>query len=669
MKTTSFESKQISLNNSYRPVPYYLGHVLVYLGCLLLALVAGWLALNAARVYTSYRAIGEHGARLETALTGWQAGAAPLDPVQLQADGHELALALTNLDEAAQPFTLPAPYLGWLPGYGRDLSTAPQLLAAGRSLGQAGLILHTRFAPLLEAEPPPPLLPLLAQAAGDLGQVERLLQQAQVQLNPIEPALLSPSLAQRVEMLRQYLPVAIAAVQSARHLPALLGAEAPQTYLILTQNADELRPSGGYINTAGHIVLDQGRIAEWVMQDSYAVDKFSADTPYPPYPLYEYMAADYWVVRDAGWSPDFPSDAREAIKLYAQSRGVLAQGVIALDQYALPYLLRAVEPLAVEGQAVTSRNVLELMRQQWSPQTGQKLDQAWWRQRKSFMLALAEAMRTRFESDLQSVNLTALGQGLSQALAAKHILLYLEEPYWADFTAEKNWAGALQPGQGDYLLVAEANVGFNKANLLVERTIQYQVDLAADGSGQAHLHLEYRHPAPARFKPCRQEISYDPVYEQNAERCYWNYLRVIVPQAARLNDGPQIVVDGQHLLRGRPTNGEIDVEAVGPNQQSWGQLFLLAPQETRALDYRYSLPAQAARPVGDHWEYHLYLQKQPGTLAPPVEVSLTLPEQAELLKSELPLTHQDGPRLTYAFDLQTDQEIEVWYNLPYRQIN
>lgn len=664
MKTTRFETKQaVSLSGPYRPVPYYLGHGLVYLGCLLLALVAGWLALNAVRVYTSYRAIGEYGASLETALADWQAGAAPLDPAQLQADGSELASALTSLDEAAQPFIPFAPYLGWLPGYGRYLSGAPPVLAAGRSLGQAGLILHARFAPLLESEPAS-LLPLLAQAESDLEQVEQLLQQAQAQLNQVEPASLSPSLARRVDLLRQYLPAAIAAVQAARHLPALLGAETPQTYLILTQNADELRPSGGYINTAGHMMLDQGRIAEWVMQDSYAVDKFSAGTPYPPYPLYEYMAADYWAVRDAGWSPDFPSDAREAIKLYALSRGISAHGVIALDQHALPYLLHALEPLAVEGQAVTSRNVIELMRQQWAPQAGQKLDQSWWLQRKSFMLALAEAMRTRFETDLKSVNLAALGQALNEALAAKHILLYLEEPYWADFTAQKNWAGAIQPGQGDYLLVAEANVGFNKANLLVERTLHYQVDLAADGSGQAHLHLEYRHPAPPRSGLCRQEISYDPVYEQNAGRCYWNYLRVIVPQAARLNDGPRIVVDGQHLLRGRSTSGDIDVEAVGPDQQSWGQLFLLAPQEARALDYRYSLPAQTARRVGDHWEYHLYLQKQPGTLATRVEVTLTLPAQAELLQSERPFAQQQGSRLTYTLDLQTDQELEVWYSLP-----
>lgn len=664
MKTTSFEPKQAGLIGPYpRPVPYYLGHILVYLGCLLLVLVLGWLILKAARVYTSYRTINERGALIETALADWQAGVAPLDPVQLQADGYELALALTTLDEAATPFVPFAPYLQWLPGYGPDLSGGPHLLAAGHSLGQAGLILHARFAPLLAAEPAP-LLPLLAQAESDLEQVAQLLQQAQVHLGQVEPASLSPQLAQRVDLLRQYVPAALSTVQSARHLPALLGAETPQTYLILTQNADELRPSGGYINTAGHIVLDQGQISEFVMQDSYAVDKFSADYPYPPYPIYEIMAADYWAVRDAGWSPDFPNSARTAIYLYALGQGVSAQGVIAVDQHALPYLLRVLEPLTVEGETVTSENVIELMGEHWAPQAGQTLDQAWWLQRKSFMLALAEALRTRFESDLKTINLALLGQALSEALAAKHILIYSEAPYWADFVAEKNWAGMLQPAQDDYLMVVEANLGFNKANLLVERTVGYQVDLAADGGGQAHLHLEYRHPAPPRPEPCRQEISYEPVYKQNAERCYWNYLRVIAPAAARLNAGPHITVAGQHLLRGNPTRGDIDVEPVGLDKVSWGQLFVLAPQETLALDYLYALPPLTAKQAGDHWKYRLYLQKQPGLLAVPVEVTINLPPQATLLKSERPVAQERGTGLTYSLDLQTDQAIEVWYDLP-----
>ncbi|HSH13413.1 MAG TPA: DUF4012 domain-containing protein, partial [Desulfurivibrionaceae bacterium] len=260
-------------------------------------------------------------------------------------------------------------------------------------------------------------------------------------------------------------------------MPELLGAESPRTYLILTQNSDELRPAGGYITAAGHIVFDRGQIVEFVMQDSYTVDRLSEAYPYPPEPLYQYMAADYWVLRDASWSPDFPTAARTAIRLYELGQNVSTEGVVALDQQALPYLLRAIGPLEVGGEQVTDANVIPLMRQHWAPQAGQAQAGAWWSQRKSFMLALAEKIRSRLEQELGPDDLPLLAAALPEALAEKHILIHLEDPHWAELLAEWNWNGALQSTGGDYLMVVEANLGFNKASALVERQLNYQVDL------------------------------------------------------------------------------------------------------------------------------------------------------------------------------------------------
>jgi len=213
-------------------------------------------------------------------------------------------------------------------------------------------------------------------------------------------------------------------------------------------------------------------------------------------------------------------------------------------------------------------------------------------------------------------------------------------------------------------MVVDANVGFNKANPLVERHLNYQVTLAEDGSAQAHANLVYQHHARKRLERCQQEIRYDRVYEQNMERCYWNYLRLIVPASAKLISGPRVIVAGQSLLRGQPTTGEIDVASPGSDKTSWGQLFLIAPEKNISLDYVYTLPPGTAHAVEDHWEYNLYLQKQPGTLAPTVEVVVTLPEGALLLKSQpKPLSQQERV-ITYLVSLKTDQQIELFYYLP-----
>ena len=220
------------------------------------------------------------------------------------------------------------------------------------------------------------------------------------------------------------------------------------------------------------------------------------------------------------------------------------------------------------------------------------------------------------------------------------------------------------PTTGDYLMVVDANVGFNKASAVVERKLNYQITLDKDGSGQAQAQLVYQHQTQYHLENCSKELRYDPVYEQNMARCYWNYLSLIVPAKAHLISGPQEIVEGQYLLRGQPTTGEIDVVSLSSDKVSWGQLFLLAPEERITLDFVYMLPPNTARFVGDHWEYDLYLQKQPGTLDPPAEVVITLPAGGRVLNSQPVPSSQQQEIVTYQLDLKTDQEIKLSFSLP-----
>lgn len=653
-----------------RVVPYYLGHFLIYLGFVTISLVIIWLGIRGYRIYSAYQMITQHLAALENFTSESRVNPAESGFAQMEKRVQGIATGFELLEKELTPFLPLTPYLGWVPVYGGDLQATPILLVAGQELSQAGLNLFERLSPPLEAEnqvAQPDTLPAvvgnIAQAKAEFEQVEILLRQHQAALNQLDIDNLSPGTAQRINQFNEFVPLAIAGLEVLRELPLFLGAESPRTYLILTQNSDELRPTGGYINAAGHITFQHGQIVDFVMQDSYEVDDISADYPYPPYPIYQYMAADYWVLRDASWSPDFPTTARAAMKLYEMGQKVKVNGVIAFDQQALPFILKGIEPLGVDGEQVTSNNVIEIMRQRWAPEPGQDLTGAWWLQRKSFMLALAETMQQKFTHNFGAVNVSALISAARQALAEKHILLYMEDPVWARLLTNNNWDGALAPVKGDYLMVVDANLGFNKASALVERQLTYQVALAEDGSAQAQVKLVYQHPAQ-RPDNCSPEPRYEPVYEQNMERCYWNYLRLLAPAKAQLLNGPKVIVDGQNLLRGESTSGDIDITPEDIDKVSWGQLFLLAPQETITLDYAYQLPPNTAHFVDDHWEYNLFLQKQPGALEPEAQIIVTLPKTARLRASQPQPNKQKGFEITYQVTMDTDQQIKVTYILP-----
>lgn len=661
MKTTDFNRQHVQMPYQPRRLPYLVGHMLVYVGCLLVVLFGWWAGSKIYRISTSYTHLSHQLPALAENLTSDA-------PEATEAELRGLITSLETLTTELEPLLPLAPYLGWVPVYGQDLQALPILVPLGRDLGRVGADLLAAFSPLLSGSPPaaalPQLVTTLNSLQGELAQAEAALQRHTLRLETVEPAQLSDQLGPYVRQLKQAGPSLLTGLAFTRQMPHLLGAEGPRTYLLLTQNADEIRPSGGYINAAGHVTLEQGRIVEFVMQDSYAVDRLSERYPYPPEPIYRYMAADYWVLRDASWSPDFPTTAKNALALYELGQGLTADGVIALDQHALPLLLAALGPISVEGEQVTRDNVIALMRQHWAPADNQRLDAAWWVQRKSFMLSLAESVRHQLEQSPEPVEPAALLAALQQGIAEKHVQIYLNEAQGVELLSQAHASGSLYSGAGDFLMVVDANLGFNKASAIVERQTSYLLELTEAGAVESRVRLHYRHPAPARPQACSQEPRYDPVYEHNMARCYWNYVRLVVPAEAVLLSGPALVVDSRFLLRGISTTGQLERERLPHHKTSWGQLFLLAPAESLWLEYEYRLPAgTAVSNDGTQWTYALYLQKQPGTLAPPITIELTLPAGATLQASEPTPHKQQGHTLTYELTGERDLSLRVSYDL------
>jgi hypothetical protein len=642
-----------------------LGLICLWSGVLILAAVLGWLVYRADMVGRRLDAINEHLAALQDSLdqpTGQALAREHLAGLEQNIDG---------LASEAAPFVAVVPYLRWVPVYGGDLAAAPALLRLADRLARAAVIMAAILQPM-DANAGLESLPAVAQSLAahqaDLSMIEALLLEAQTIRPSIDRDSLSPSLARRLDLVDIYLPRLRQALPLLRQMPDMLGVYCPRTYLILAQNQDELRPTGGYITAAGHLVLDRGRIVTFEMRDGYAVDDLSVPYPRPPLPLYTIMGADLWLLRDANWSPDFPTSARQAAELYWLGQRISVDGVIAIDQAALPLLLKGLGPVEVRTSAgmdtVTADNVIQLLRLRWAPAPGQSLSGEWWKQRKSFMVSLGQATLEQLRSGGQDLKPSLLVRGLDQALREKHVLLSSDHAAWAQALAGLGWDGALRAQPGDLLAVIDANVGFTKASAIVERQTDYQVSLGPDGSAAAYVSLVYQHPSQKTLAACQITPRYDPVYVDMMDRCYWDYVRLVVPKEATLRTAPHIIVPAAAMLRGKATIGQIDTEELPTGPLTWGQLFLLAPGETAALDFAYDLPAgTAARQADGGWLYRLRLPNQPGTDRSRWQVTVRLPEGARMSSSTPAATAQDGAALVYRPSQDADQEIIVRYRL------
>ncbi len=557
-----------------------------------------------------------------------------------------------------------APALGWLPGVGGDLRAAPYLLAVADDLTLAGTTVCNELGPLLNAVAddegtvsPEQVVRGLADARPELERALAAVERAQGMWTDVDVSRLSPRLARWVAPVDRLLPLLRAGLEVAVVAPDLLGADGPRTYLILAQNEDELRPTGGFLTGVGEIRLEGGRLVSMTFRDSYAVDDFSQPYPDPPEPLRRYMGIDLWVFRDGNWSPDFPTAARQAIALYRPGHPVTVDGIIALDQYAVQELVSALGPLTVEGAdaPVTGEAVISYIRQAWAPEGGQ-LTRDWWRGRKSFMGPLAQAAWERLQDG--QVHWRALAETLSRLLDGKHILLYFAHPRAQALLAARNWDGALRPGTGDFLMVVDANVGYNKASARVQQAMIYEVDLSRRPP-QVTLTLVYTHTGPAGY-PCKPEVRYDPVYEQMMDRCLWDYIRIYIPRGARLLDATRIPVPGDALWSGETEPGEVTVRPAeeGP-LLSLETLLLLPPGTTQTRSFTWELPEDVVAWRGDEGTYTLRVQKQPGTAGHPFQVRVYLGDGATLLSASPTPGAVDGPTLLFQMPLDRDREITV----------
>ena len=543
---------------------------------------------------------------------------------------------------------------------------AESLVAADESLSALSPSLGGLELSSLSLAQMPQILDALASARPALARAQTHLDAAAAALLRIEGPL-SPRVEGWVSQTSQLVRLAQYGIKGAQIAPGLLGQGGARTYLVLIQNSDELRPTGGFISAVARVEISHGQLISMTVQDSYTIDDFTKYYPDPPQPLLDYMGSEQWIFRDANWSPDFPTTALDAISLYQISRPEQVDGVIGLTTKGVEMLIVGLEPLEVPGlpEPVTAANVSQILRETWNPPQDTSLSpeewQAWYSTRKQF---IGVVMRAAIDKLLAGkANWKQMGLETLDTFNQRQLMIYTSPE--AEMLSQLRWDGALRPSPGDYVMAVDANVGFSKANPLISESLNYQVMLLPDGMGRAVVVLNYTHRGIRTDIVCTQIVPYDAniTYDKLTQSCYYDYLRLIVPRGSQLRQATAHPAPGKYLLSGKATDGKTEtLQDDPPGWTMFGQFFLVEYGKQLQTRFEYDLPVVVTDTAGQK-KYTLLLQKQPGILAMPVKVKLTLPAGARLVSASPSPTVQSGAVLEFNLRLDVDQQIEVVYAL------
>ncbi len=437
--------------------------------------------------------------------------------------------------------------------------------------------------------------------------------------------------------------------------PDLLGFNNEKTYLVLFQNNMELRPGGGFIGSYGILTVKSGKVQAFKIYDVYDADGQLRGHVEPPFAIRRHLASVNLYMRDSNFDVDYINDAAAAARFLSLTKKQTVNGVIGVDVSFVKNILSAMGQVYVPeyNEYVNSDNLFQLTQshaeKNFFPGSTQKKD---------FLRLLLQAMENNIATN-KNISYLSLAQAVGDSISQKHVLFAFDNSSIQNLFTVNGWSSSLWDDRkqeknlvNDYFGINEANLGINKANYFIKRSVSQVVNIDDNGSVSASITVAYKNTNVNGIWPGGN---------------YKNYLRFILPQGAQLtgvkiNGQAQGTVDAitnPQIYENKNFSPpkKLEIEKRDQNGKTiYGFLTNIAVNSLQTITFDYSLNDRVlvSLPV---LNYDLRIFKQPGTEQYPYDFSLTYPTGFRVVSAS------DGAdnngRVVYSGSLNSDKNILI----------
>lgn len=467
-----------------------------------------------------------------------------------------------------------------------------------------------------------------------LSQLDAQLQDA-TDLKQIQAFSIGERLTIFGNLVHEYRPLLAGAHQLTSHGQDLLGFNGKQTYLVLLQNNAELRPTGGFIGSYALIFIENGQLLDIRVEDVYTADGQLRGHVEPPPAIKQHLGEAGWYLRDSNWDPHFPQSADNAVWFLQKEMNQAVDGVIGINMIVAQHLLEATGPIKVldYDEQINAQNLFE--RAQYHTEINYFEGST---QKRDFLGKLTQALIDTILTSSEDVWFR-VGEALLTSAQQNQLLVSVNHLGADQAFAQLGWTGSLTTPSctsttssdciTDYLSINEANVGVNKSNYFVDRTINHQVTITPDNQITSTLTLSFKNDSPGDAWPGGR---------------YKNYLRIYTPPGSTLES---LTIDDQLI-----SPNQIDIS--NQHQKTvFGFLTQTAPQSLTQVTLTYTLPQKL--PTSSPTAYQLHIQKQPGVDSIPFKFNFAPPATHQLVTTTPKLDSTNS----FTDNLTSDQTISI----------
>lgn len=272
------------------------------------------------------------------------------------------------------------------------------------------------------------------------------------------------------------------------NLPAilnLLGDDIAHTYLILVQNQNELRPTGGFIGTLILAEMQEGYLTQFQTVDVYDYDGQLLNPEKIP-PEFEGFVENLGI-RDANYSPQFSESAKRIENLFQRANGPSADTIIAIDQQILEDLLSITGPINLQNGQITQENFSIVLTYLIEANKDENQND------KGILNQFVTDLKTKL---LETKDPQALLNLAIKNARQKHIQIYSKNDQIQSLFKKFNITGEiptkLNPDE-DYLLITNSSIGGNKTDPYIDERYIHETKISKSGEVENKLTIRKYH--------------------------------------------------------------------------------------------------------------------------------------------------------------------------------
>jgi len=412
------------------------------------------------------------------------------------------------------------------------------------------------------------------------------------------------------------------------YIDTFLAQDTEKKYLLFFANNMELRPGGGFLGSFGILKIKDYTIEDIEIHDVYDADGQLIAHIDPPAPIRKYLNIVHGFLRDSNFSPDFPENY-ETAKMFLEKEINLTDfsGSILVTTTAIEHFLEAFGDIYIPdfNEYINKKNFYIKTQvhteKDFFPGSIQK---------RTFLASLTKQLFINLETASPKLLALALKKSLDEKQIVafsddKDIQTIIDSLYWSGRTIQPRCISETEKNCViDYLFPYDANVGANKVNFFVTRSMYLKTKINFQGQVQNVFSVQFQNESPAEVFP---------------GGTYKNYFQAMIPLYSSVK---RITKDGTLVEEYDQKSGLYTTV---------GFYFELPPKKTTEIKIEYTLNNTIKKGKGI---YQLIVQKQIGSSNNDYVFELDLPTNMYIVNQNFTPLVKDN-HIVYNTSLTADK--------------